>query len=122
MTANMVTNKVFYTDSNGRDFLKWVRDYREDWSLAVCQPVARNYYPLSVGIFTKDKKSEFSVLVDHATSGSNIEDGEVELMLHRRMTNDDSGGLVGPLDEIVCAESIAKDLRFDEIIILVSTS
>lgn len=24
MTANMATNKVFYTDSNGRDFLKRV--------------------------------------------------------------------------------------------------
>ncbi|KAI8018711.1 hypothetical protein LOK49_LG04G01267 [Camellia lanceoleosa] len=110
MTANMVTDKVFYTDSNGRDFLKRVRDYREDWSLAVHQPVAGNYYPLSVGIFTKDKKSEFSVLVDRATGGSSIEDGEVELMLHRRMTHDDSGGLVGPLDEIVCAESSCEGL------------
>jgi hypothetical protein len=30
-----------------------------------------------------DKKSEFSVLVDRATGGSSIKDGEVELMLHR---------------------------------------
>ncbi|GMP32032.1 hypothetical protein CsSME_00005979 [Camellia sinensis var. sinensis] len=110
MTANMVTDKVFYTDSNGRDFLKRVRDYREDWSLTVHQPVSGNYYPLSVGIFTKDKKSEFSVLVDRATGGSSIEDGELELMLHRRMTHDDSGGLVGPLDEIVCAESSCEGL------------
>ncbi|CAL5326500.1 unnamed protein product [Camellia sinensis] len=65
---------------------------------------------LSVGIFTKDKKSEFSVLVDRATGGSSIEDGELELMLHRRMTHDDSGGLVGPLDEIVCAESSCEGL------------
>ncbi|KAI8004142.1 hypothetical protein LOK49_LG08G01835 [Camellia lanceoleosa] len=108
MTTNMVTDKVFYTDSNGKDFLKRDRDYREDWSLVIHQPVAGNYYPLSVGIFTKDKKSEFSILVDHPTSGSNIEDGEVELMLHRRMTHDDSRGLVGPLDEIVCAKSSCK--------------
>lgn len=27
MTANMVTNKEFYTDSNGRDFLKRVNSY-----------------------------------------------------------------------------------------------
>ena len=30
-----------------------------------------------------DKKSELSVLVDRATGGASIEDGEIELMLHR---------------------------------------
>jgi hypothetical protein len=30
-----------------------------------------------------DKKSELSVLVDRATGGASIKDGEVELMLHR---------------------------------------
>jgi hypothetical protein len=30
-----------------------------------------------------DMKSELSVLVDRATGGASIEDGEVELMLHR---------------------------------------
>ena len=27
MTSNMDTNKVFYTDSNGRDFIKRVKNY-----------------------------------------------------------------------------------------------
>ncbi|OMO83542.1 hypothetical protein COLO4_22449 [Corchorus olitorius] len=76
MTANMVTDKVFYTDSNGRDFLKRVRDLREDWNLTVTQPVAGNYYPINLGIYTMDKKSEFSVLVDRSTGGSSINDGE----------------------------------------------
>nr|KYP55020.1 Lysosomal alpha-mannosidase [Cajanus cajan] len=102
MTANMATNKEFYTDSNGRDFLKRVRDHREDWPLQVTQPVAGNYYPLNLGIYTKDKKSEFSVLVDRATGGASIKDGEVELMLHRRILHDDGRGVGEPLDEQVC--------------------
>ncbi|XP_062143908.1 alpha-mannosidase isoform X2 [Alnus glutinosa] len=102
LTANMVTDKVFYTDSNGRDFLKRVRDYRADWSLSVTQPVAGNYYPLNLGIYTMDKKSELSVLVDRATGGASIKDGEVELMLHRRMLFDDSRGVGEALDESVC--------------------
>lgn len=81
MTANMATEKTFYTDSNGRDFLKRVRDYREDWSLSVTQPIAGNYYPLNLGMFTSDKKSEFSVLVDRTTGGASIKDGEIEIML-----------------------------------------
>ncbi|XP_028107653.1 alpha-mannosidase-like [Camellia sinensis] len=59
-----------------------VRDYIEDWPLQV-QPVAGNYDPLNLGIYTVDNKSEFSILVDCAVGGAGIEDGEVELMLHR---------------------------------------
>ncbi|XP_010246825.1 PREDICTED: alpha-mannosidase isoform X2 [Nelumbo nucifera] len=110
MTANMATEKVFYTDSNGRDFLKRVRDYRADWSLSVNQPVAGNYYPLNLGIFTMDNKSEFSVLVDRATGGASIEDGELELMLHRRMIFDDSRGVGEALDETVCIEDTCQGL------------
>lgn len=40
-------------------------------------------FQINLGIFTVDKKSEFSVLVDRATGGSSIKDGQVELMLHR---------------------------------------
>lgn len=38
---------------------------------------------LSLGMYTKDKKVELSVLVDRATGGGSIKDGELELMLHR---------------------------------------
>ncbi|XP_061357704.1 alpha-mannosidase isoform X2 [Gastrolobium bilobum] len=110
MTANMATNKEFYTDSNGRDFLKRVRDHREDWPLQVTQPVAGNYYPLNLGIYTKDKKSEFSVLVDRATGGASIKDGEVELMLHRRILNDDGRGVGEALDEQVCVNDTCEGL------------
>ncbi|KAE9614590.1 hypothetical protein Lal_00012122 [Lupinus albus] len=106
LTTNMVTNKEFYTDSNGRDFLKRVRDHREDWPLQVTQPVAGNYYPLNLGIYTKDKNSELSVLVDRATGGASIKDGEVELMLHRRILHDDGRGVGEELDEQVCLNNI----------------
>ncbi|KAL1316028.1 alpha-mannosidase-like [Arachis hypogaea] len=110
MTSNMVTNKEFYTDSNGRDFLKRVRGYREDWPLEVNQPVAGNYYPLNLGIYIKDKKSEFSVLVDRATGGASIRDGEVELMLHRRMLTEDGRGVGESLDEQVCIDDKCQGL------------
>ncbi|KAL6544772.1 hypothetical protein OROMI_023634 [Orobanche minor] len=97
-------NKTFYTDSNGRDFLERIRDYRADWDLQVKEPVAGNYYPntlckmesknlcqtvlqntlsINLGIYIKDKSTELSVLVDRSVGGSSIADGEIEIMLHR---------------------------------------
>ncbi|XP_022132720.1 alpha-mannosidase-like [Momordica charantia] len=110
MTTNMVTDKAFYTDSNGRDFLKRVRDYRQDWNLSVHEPVAANYYPLNLGIYTADKKTELSVLVDRATGAASIKDGQVELMLHRRTPYDDGRGVGEPLNEEVCVDGECEGL------------
>ncbi|KAM0950051.1 putative alpha-mannosidase [Dioscorea sansibarensis] len=110
LTANMATNKIFYTDSNGRDFLKRVRDYREDWNLQVTQPVAGNYYPINLGMYLDDGKSELSVLVDRAVGGSSIKDGELEIMLHRRILFDDGRGVGEALDETVCVKDVCQGL------------
>lgn len=41
---------TFYTDSNGREMLKRVRDKRPTWNLQVQEPIAGNYYPLTAAI------------------------------------------------------------------------
>ncbi|WCJ28983.1 Alpha-mannosidase [Euphorbia peplus] len=110
MTSNMVTNKVFYTDSNGRDFLQRIRDHRADWNLSVNQPQAGNYYPINLGMYIMDKKSELSVLVDRAVGGASIADGQVELMLHRRMLADDGRGVDEALEESVCVNDKCEGL------------
>ncbi|PWA40843.1 alpha-mannosidase [Artemisia annua] len=110
ITADMVTNKVLYTDSNGRDFLKRVLNYREDWPLQVTQPVAGNYYPLNLGMYTTDNKTELSVLVDRATGGASINDGQMEVMLHRRILYDDGRGVGESLDETVCNKTTCQGL------------
>lgn len=102
ITASMKTNKTFYSDSNGRDFIKRVRDYRTDWELQLDQPVAGNYYPVNLGIYVEDEKTEFSVLVDRSVGGSSLEDGQIELMLHRRFLHDDTRGVGEVLNEKVC--------------------
>ncbi|XP_020106647.1 probable alpha-mannosidase At5g13980 isoform X2 [Ananas comosus] len=102
ITTNMATNKAFYTDSSGRDFIKRIRDYRSDWQLQVTQPVAGNYYPINLGTYIKDNSTELSVLVDRSVGGSSIVDGQVELMLHRRLLYDDGRGVGEALNETVC--------------------
>eukprot|EP00268_Persea_americana_P056668 TRINITY_DN6711_c0_g2_i1.p1 TRINITY_DN6711_c0_g2~~TRINITY_DN6711_c0_g2_i1.p1 ORF type:complete len:1015 (-),score=152.71 TRINITY_DN6711_c0_g2_i1:139-3183(-) len=108
ITTTMKTNKIFYTDSNGRDFIKRIRDYRSDWNLQVNQPAAGNYYPINLGIYMEDDSKELSVLVDRSVGGSSIVDGQIELMLHRRLLHDDSRGVGETLNETVC---VADDCR-----------
>ncbi|XP_058102931.1 alpha-mannosidase At3g26720-like isoform X2 [Magnolia sinica] len=102
IASKMTTNKTFYTDSNGRDFIKRIRDYRKDWDLQVNQPVAGNYYPINLGIYIEDNSTELSILVDRSVGGSSIVDGQIELMLHRRLLRDDSKGVGEALNETVC--------------------
>lgn len=108
--TTMKTNRTFYTDSNGRDFIKRVCDQRSDWNLEVSQPIAGNYYPINLGIYVEDGNKELSVLVDRAVGGSSIMDGQIELMLHRRLLHDDSRGVGEVLNETVCALDDCKGL------------
>ncbi|XP_039823248.1 probable alpha-mannosidase At5g13980 isoform X5 [Panicum virgatum] len=102
IVTNMATNKTFYTDSSGRDFIKRIRDYRSEWKIEVHQPIAGNYYPVNLGIYVEDGNKELSVLVDRSIGGSSINDGQIELMLHRRLLHDDGRGVAEALNETVC--------------------
>ncbi|XP_054150682.1 lysosomal alpha-mannosidase [Melozone crissalis] len=89
----------FYTDSNGRQVLERRRDYRPTWNLTQTEPVAGNYYPVNTRIFIKDQKVQLTVLTDRSQGGSSLQDGSLELMVHRRLLHDDSRGLEEALDE-----------------------
>ncbi|XP_072039219.1 lysosomal alpha-mannosidase-like [Amphiura filiformis] len=87
--TDLDTNKTFYTDSNGRQIIKRIRDHRDTWDYIPVQPVSGNYYPVNSRIFIKDAtERQFTVLTDRradrSQGGSSIRDGSVELMVHRR--------------------------------------
>ncbi|KAI5054059.1 hypothetical protein GOP47_0031048, partial [Adiantum capillus-veneris] len=109
-TSSVGSDTSFYTDSNGRDFIKRIRDYRTDWKLEVNEPVAGNYYPVNLGMYLTDSKNEFSLLVDRAVGGASLKNGELELMLHRRLVYDDNRGVGEPLNEMVCVGSSCEGL------------
>ena len=50
--------------------------------------VAGNNYPISSSISISDKSSDDSltILVDRGQAGGSLESGEIDLMLHRRLT------------------------------------
>ncbi|GLV45786.1 Lysosomal alpha-mannosidase II [Carabus blaptoides fortunei] len=100
-STNINSTDVFYTDSNGREMLKRIRDYRETFPLTHEEPVAQNYYPVTSKILIKDENTgeRFAVLNDRAQGGTSLQSGEVELMLHRRLLHDDAFGVGEALNE-----------------------
>ncbi|XP_027764768.1 lysosomal alpha-mannosidase [Empidonax traillii] len=95
----LATAGRFFTDSNGRQILERRRDYRPTWNLSQTEPVAGNYYPVNTRIFIQDEKLQLSVLTDRSQGGSSIQDGALELMVHRRLLHDDERGVGEALDE-----------------------
>ncbi len=105
--SDLKSNSIFYTDSNGREILQRKRDYRPTWQLNNTEPVAGNYYPINSRIFlrdeTSDKKNSFNrqltLVTDRSQGASSIQDGNIEIMLHRRILNDDALGVSEPMNE-----------------------
>jgi hypothetical protein len=90
---------VFYTDSNGREFLQRKRNHRPSWNLTVYEPVAGNYYPVNAAMYMEDANASFAVLVDRSQGGGSVSEGQVEIMVQRRTVADDARGVDEPLNE-----------------------
>ena len=95
------TDNTFYTDANGRQIVKRVKDHRETWQYSGTEPVAGNYYPVNSRIFVRDEKQgmQLTVLTDRTQGGSGLSDGTIELMIHRRLLHDDGFGVDEALNE-----------------------
>ncbi|XP_063227020.1 lysosomal alpha-mannosidase-like [Bacillus rossius redtenbacheri] len=93
--TGLQSNATFYTDSNGREMQRRVRNHRADFVLELDEPVAANYYPVPSRIVLRDEEGglEFAVLTDRAEGGTSLAHGQVELMVHRRMITEDYKGL-----------------------------
>ena len=52
----------FYTDSNGREVLERIRDYRPTWNYTIVEPVSGNYYPINSRIWIKDANRQLTIL------------------------------------------------------------
>eukprot|EP00586_Coscinodiscus_wailesii_P008690 CAMPEP_0172521468 /NCGR_PEP_ID=MMETSP1066-20121228/292597_1 /TAXON_ID=671091 /ORGANISM="Coscinodiscus wailesii, Strain CCMP2513" /LENGTH=924 /DNA_ID=CAMNT_0013304383 /DNA_START=345 /DNA_END=3119 /DNA_ORIENTATION=+ len=97
--SSIQNNNLFYTDSNGRDFMKRQRSYRPTWELNETQPIAGNYYPVNTAIYIEDSNASLGILTDRSQGGSSLSTGAIELMVQRRTLADDDRGVGEPLDE-----------------------
>jgi len=61
--------------------------------------VAGNMYPVNAGIWLSDATEGLAILNDRSQAGSSLNDGQLELMIQRRLTMDDGRGVGEPLNE-----------------------
>ena len=100
-SSGLASQGVFFTDSNGRDSLRRVRGERPSWNFTTLEPVAGNYYPVNTFIHLSDESTNTSlcIVTDRSNGGSSLQDGSLELMVHRRLQSDDNRGVGEPLNE-----------------------
>ncbi len=78
-----------------------MRNYRSSWQYNVTEAVAGNYAPVNAFMFTKDviTGNQLSIVVDRSQGGASMADGELEIMVQRRLQHDDGRGVGEPLNE-----------------------
>jgi len=104
-STSINSDGIFYTDANGREFMKRKRGDSEVFGYETpdfdpsLEPVAGNYYPVNSAIYIDDESKSLSVLVDRSQAGASLADGSLELLIQRRLLYDDGRGVGEPLNE-----------------------
>ncbi|KAJ8982145.1 hypothetical protein NQ317_011291 [Molorchus minor] len=93
-TTDLATAGTFYTDSNSRELIKRQRNFRPTFNYTNGEPQSGNYYPVTTRMVLRDEDRgvQFAVIIDRAQGGSSLNDGELELMVHRATLRDEFGG------------------------------
>ncbi|XP_069650124.1 epididymis-specific alpha-mannosidase isoform X5 [Haliaeetus albicilla] len=80
-STNLNTRQVLYTDSNGYQIQK------RPFKAYMNNTVARNYYPMVQTAYIEDDTTRLMLLAERAHGVSSQGNGQVEVMLHRRLWN-----------------------------------
>ncbi|RLW09175.1 hypothetical protein DV515_00002953 [Chloebia gouldiae] len=80
-STNLNTRQLLYTDNNGYQMQK------RPFEAYVNNTVARNYYPMVQTAYIEDDTTRLMLLAERAHGVSSQGNGQVEVMLHRRLWN-----------------------------------
>ena len=93
-TTDINNSGVFYTDANGRQMMR--RVVRED----TVEREGGNYYPVTSRLELRGGEGgTVSLVTDRSQGGASLNTGQMELMVHRRCTQDDWFGVGEALEE-----------------------
>ncbi|CAH1642830.1 unnamed protein product [Spodoptera littoralis] len=111
--TDLNNNGVFYTDSNGRQTMKRIRDARPTFLPTIVDSssaVAGNIYPVTSKIYIEDKTKNIrlSIFTDRCQGGTSLIDGHIDIFLHRRIFTDDIGVNTYLNESVLGHESIVR--------------
>jgi len=100
-STTLNTKSIWYSDSQGQEFQKRIRNFRPTYVLNVTEPVALNYVPADTSAYIEDSSAgnRFTVIHDRSGGCGSLNDGQLDLMVHRRLLYDDYRGVGEPLNE-----------------------
>ncbi|XP_078394553.1 epididymis-specific alpha-mannosidase isoform X1 [Cetorhinus maximus] len=81
MATDLKTDRTIYTDNNGYQMMKRL------YKLHTNNTLARNYYPLVRTAYIEESGTRLVILSERAHGISSQADGQLEMMLHRRLWN-----------------------------------
>ncbi|XP_023340187.1 alpha-mannosidase 2 isoform X2 [Eurytemora carolleeae] len=84
-TSGIDSKDIFYTDLNGFQMIR-----RKHYSKL---PLQANWYPVATLMYIQDEKNRLSLVSRSPLGGSSLNSGELEIMLDRRLAQDDNRGL-----------------------------
>ena len=80
---------AFTTDANCREGQRRLRGARGNWTGNISEPISGNYFPVACLLQASGGGVTLAVAVDRAQGGTSLADGELELMVHRRLRHRD---------------------------------
>jgi len=83
--TDIKSGEYFYTDLNGFQMIRRKRYAK--------LPLQGNWYPLPTMAYIQDDSSRLSVVTSSPLGGTSIKSGDLEIMLDRRLAQDDNRGL-----------------------------
>lgn len=101
-TSDLGSGDEFWTDANGREMIRRIRDFRPSWELNLTELIASNFYPLTAAMYIQDDERQLALLTERAQAGASLRSGQMEVMVHRRTMEDDFRGVAEPLNETAC--------------------
>jgi lysosomal alpha-mannosidase len=109
-TRGLRTDSTWYTDSQGQEMQKRRYNFRPTWPLNVTEPVAGNYYPMNSAAFLRSSNgdAQLTVVNDRSQACGSPADGQLEVMLHRRLLHDDYRGVAEPLNETETVRTVHR--------------
>jgi len=98
--TDLKNNGTFYTDSEGQEIMRRQLNSR-GWNknFTITEPIAGNYYPMNTIAYIEDGNRQLSFVTDRSRGVSSLSNGQMEYMLHRRLTVNDHRGVNEALNE-----------------------